>query len=1536
MDKAINNKAIKRAIKIVWRTIVAVSTFLFAVALILQLPQVQTFVTGKVVNGLSKAFDGDITFEKIHLKPFTTLVIKNIAITDREPVQDPLDPSSEKIDTLFRAGYIIARFTLDGLIRQEGIHLKSAYVENARMNLVLEDNMDGRTTKKGTDNLSRIFRIVPKTPEKNEKEIFHIRKVEIHDMAFAMKSYMSDRPTYDAGIDWNDLDIKDINLEARGLRFKGGIMSGDLERLSFREKSGYEVEDLTGSARVGRGKTIVENLHIDDLWSDVHLNLFMMSYENVKAFQNFIEEVKLDGDIASSTLDFKTISYFAPELEGNDLKAFVSGSMSGPIDDFTFSDISIDSAEGGFSGIANGRMTGLPEIERTRLNATLKDFTFTSKGLGEFITEWMMGKGALDLGRYAEGTTFSLNAKASGLLNHLHVQAEIGSPAGGLEADLRLDDIVIPAGKIGISGNARTYALDLGRILDNSMLGPVDMKTSFEAGIGTGAAASSIRIDTLGINRLHINSYDYTNIAAVGRLENNAFDGRIICHDPNLNFILQGTFALSAKTQNARYKFYANVGHADLQALNIDKRGTSRIDMTASADFTKTGRGDLRGKIDIGGLTLENNLGRNDIGNISLTSYSTDHQYTIRMDSGFANGRYTGTAPVTTFISDLRNITLKKELPALLPDSTYIWNNNSYDLTFRCSNSMDILSFIMPGLYVDEGTSLEASLADDGRFTAELLSDRLAFKRNYMKGFSMKLDNGDGNLNGTISCDEISAASVTLKDNSFDLHGSDNHIGIRYAYDNSGEMTNKGEFILHAGLERKAEGLEADMQILPSAIYLNSKEWSFRPSRFILRGGDLNVESFALTSGDEKISIAGRASKESKDTITLNLDRFDLSAVNPLLSSAFDIKGAASGKIQMISPMDSKGILADIICDSTYIAGTPLGVLSLGSVWNDEDKNFGLYAKNEINGESTLDASGTLTPKGSILDLNATLNKLRIDYFQPVLTDVFSEMEGEVSGIFRIEGPVNRLKIRSRDAIIGNTLLKVAYTDVPYFADGRFHVDEKGVFFDDIDIKDRHRGTGKVTGSINWNHMRDIAFDTHIRVNEIEGINLAEDKGQGFYGNVAATGNVSITGPVSSLLLTVDAVTAGRGQLHIPLVTTSTAGKVTNLLRFKEKESSKKIDPYEQMMTRLDQNERADSDFAVKLRINARPEVSAFIEIDKATGNVLTGYGNGLIDLEAGLDRFNINGDYTLSGGSYRFVAMGLVSRDFQIQDGSSIRFNGDIMESTLDIDAVYRTKASLSTLLSDVSSVSNKRNVDCTIGISDNLSNPRLTFGIDIPDLNPMYKSRVESALSTEDKVQKQFLSLIVSNNFLPDEQSGIVNNSSVLYSNVTEMFANQLNNIFHKLDIPLDLGLNYQPNDQGNDLFDVAVSTQLFNNRVVVNGNIGNRQYNTGGSQNDVVGDLDIEIKIDRSGAFRLNLFSHSADQFSNYLDNSQRNGVGIMYQTEFNNFGRFIRNIFKSKAKRQAARLQEEQSMLEGGKVKINIEAPQENTDKEHERK
>jgi hypothetical protein len=61
-----------------------------------------------------------------------------------------------------------------------------------------------------------------------------------------------------------------------------------------------------------------------------------------------------------------------------------------------------------------------------------------------------------------------------------------------------------------------------------------------------------------------------------------------------------------------------------------------------------------------------------------------------------------------------------------------------------------------------------------------------------------------------------------------------------------------------------------------------------------------------------------------------------------------------------------------------------------------------------------------------------------------------------------------------------------------------------------------------------------------------------------------------------------------------------------------------------------------------------------------------------------------------------------------------------------------------------------------------------------------------------------------------------------------------------------------------------------------------------------------------------------------------------VGLTYQTEFNSFKQFFRNMFMNKAQRQAARRAEEQAMIEGGKVDVRIEAPNDKSDRNDKRK
>ena len=342
--------------------------------------------------------------------------------------------------------------------------------------------------------------------------------------------------------------------------------------------------------------------------------------------------------------------------------------------------------------------------------------------------------------------------------------------------------------------------------------------------------------------------------------------------------------------------------------------------------------------------------------------------------------------------------------------------------------------------------------------------------------------------------------------------------------------------------------------------------------------------------------------------------------------------------------MSSFFVKGTVICDSTYIASAPLGVVTVGSRWNETDQNFDVFIRNELENRNNLNIYGTFAPRNNHIDAIAQLDSMRVDYLQPLLTDVFSTLNGRVSGSLDISGPPSRLKIKSSDTRLDEGLFRIAYTNVPYHINGPFHIDHTGVYFDDISIKDDYTGTGSLTGSINWDHFKNMRFNTHISINEIEGINLDEEQSEDFYGRVFGTGNIHITGPMNSILLNVDAVTAKDGRLNIPLDNAATAGKVTNILSFKEEETFVRIDPYETMMIQIDESEKSAEEFTVNLKLNAQPEVEVYVELDKASGNVISARGNGLIDLVVRDEDFSINGDYIISSGNCKFAAMGIHS----------------------------------------------------------------------------------------------------------------------------------------------------------------------------------------------------------------------------------------------------------------------------------------------------
>lgn len=1484
----------KRVLKISWIVIVAIAILLFAIVILIQSPGVQTLIAKKVEQSMEEKIDGKISFSKIHFKPFNALVVKDLAIVDSQAAFH----EGERLDTLFKAESVIATFSVKGLRRKQGLHFNRASIKNATFLL---------TSESGTSNLARIFRLTAQTEQSRQTgPVFDIDKVQVDDFRFRLVDTRPDSLLAGSGIDWSDLDVYMDHLDGRELRFGDGYMSGVLDDAAFAEKSGFAVSSLSGKAKAGHGKTLIEDVRLTDTWSQIDLPYFSMEYAGMDSFGDFLRQVRMTGVLGKSRIDFRTLAFFAPDLAGRSIALEVTkGDIGGTVSDLGINRLEFTEAQSGISGALEGHLTGLPDVNSLFLYVQAENITFTSASIGRLMSGLSpVSKSKFDFRKYAPESRFRFDGQADGPIDDLAVRGELTSDAGDMTADIKIRNLTGGKHPIHLGGNISTRDLHLGSIAGIPQLGPLTMRGTLHADLAD--EGPEVKIDTVFVDRLHALGYDYTNIVGAGTYSQNAFDGRIICNDPNLNFIFQGIFTLSDQSRNGLYKFYANVGYADLQALRLDKRGVSKVSGQVDANYMSVQRGDVIGSLDIRNLQLENGEGSHRIGDIHVQSHSNEDIHRMTLNAGFADGSYVGGQSLSSVLHAVRDLTVGRELPALLKDTTSRWKGEGCKLDLKFRDSRNLLSFVLPGLYVADSTSVKLTVSKNGSVQASVKSPRLAMGKHYLKHLDFNFNNHEGSLNGAISSSEMNVAGMNFLNNSYLLYADGNRIGLGYTYDNESVLTDKGEIYLTGALERDPRGkLILHGKTLPSNIYYNGEGWRIDPASIELRGNDISVDHLRASCNEQSIHLHGGYSKDRKDTLSLNLFRFNVGILNKLLLSGMDLEGRATGQARILSPGEPGGLLLNLTCDSAKVAGQSVGTLDLISYWDETGRKFRFMAENDLQGTRTLALAGDFVPQSQSIDATVNLNGMNVGYLSPLLSTVFSEMSGSASGKIRMQGPFDNLSLSSEETRFDNVVMRVGFTNVPYRLTGPFHVDNRGLYFDDIAMRDNYNGTGTISGGVFFDHLKNFRMDTRIRMNRMEALDIGPDDNPSFYGHVFATGEVHLTGPFNSILLDINARTAKQGTLHIPLDNAADAGS-SDLLTFKEEIKEVHIDPYDLLMHNAKVSGELKSDFGVKLRLNCHPGVEALVEVDRAGGNYLSGRGQGIIDLMVRSNLFTINGDYTLSEGSFHFNAMNIAQRDFTLAEGSSIRFNGDIMDSDLDIRGNYATKASIATLIADTSSVSTRRTVNCGIDISGRLREPRLNFSVGVPDLDPTTQSRVQAALNTEDKVQRQFISLLIAGSFLPDEQSGVVNNTNMLYSNVAEIMAGQLNNILQKLDIPLDLGLNYQSNESGTNIFDVALSTQLFNNRVIVNGTVGNRDHDNSGAKGDMVGDLDIEIKLDKLGQLRLSLFSHSADDYTNYLDNTQRNGVGITYQREFNSFRDFFRDLFAGRKRREEMQL------------------------------
>ena len=1511
----------KRGIKIIARIVEAIAVILAAGLLVLHLPAVQRKIALKAADSFNESLQGKLSFSGIRFVPFRTLVLEDVAVVEE---------GREDADTLLYAKRLSATFSLKGLlnIRKEG--LGGVCLDRLRTDglvfiyVLFDEDADGYTC-----NLTRAFGI----PEDKERypvelpDLFTIGKVDLRNSRVVMLNYSTDL-TYDytgVGINWLDVDLAIPYAKLRNMKYVGGRFSMDIDEIRATDKCGYTLNASgqmstgydKGAERLGLAE--VTGAHIWDEWSDLDIPYYSMRYSRILDFQDYINCVDMTLRLRRSTLAMKTIAAYAGYFGDCPVVFDIrKGTAYGPVNDLRVRELELTDKFSGTAADLDFEMTNLilsdmePEIA-----AEVRYLDFTSRSLTDLLKAFAPEAG-IDISEFAKDVKARFSGSASGWLTHMRTDGALTTNYGDLVVNAstsRIDTIPDNRNAFSFDGKLALEDADLGQFMNMDALGRTSM--TITAAGDFNREVTRARVDTFKIDNIKFLDYTYTGIRGRGTFDDGVFDANIISSDPNANILFSGR--VSTKKSSRGYYFARgdlNLANLDLEKTGLDKRGGgSAVRGSIRANAALDTLGNIFGNISGQNFRYITDDASNDIGNFTLSfndmsergaAGSANHKMVL-WSPRFGRASYSSVIPVTKFPEFLREAVLNKYLPALTgDDDTGGHDGQSFTIDVNLEDTRALLSPLKKDIYINSGSKMKFAMSKAGNLDASVESENVRIGDMRIKGIEIK---GSESAKA-LRLRTVNPITVTLPEMQISgIEISSSLMRDSLTLDASALSTRieSAKLSLGAGFYRdEADSLAIRGRMGDSEVVFNGQAWTFRKGTVDYHTtGNLHVSDMGLYLGDQTLDVEGSMSKKEPAEMRLTLNGFDLSMVNSFLSdeAIVEIGGLLSGEALYRTPLESNaGLDIALVCPDLTLSGASIGRVSMDASMDDEYDNRISFSASHFSPAGVEDLR--IRRDESHLDLNSKnlmavmlLDKLDPALLQPLLNDVVTFGSGSIDGKLSVDYTLGADKIDlSRTRITLADDLTVVPTGVRYAVGGTISGDKEGLLINKITLTDQSKGEATITGRFS---------ELNAKLHQLQ---LISDKGKAdmFSGQLYANGDVSLVADEDKVMRLVAALSTARsGNLTVSLG--GMAKQESATLTFlpppsDEEEEEEEAKKPKQVVKAAEQAlEEEGARLLADVSITTTPQVKLSAEIDAGGDNVVTVGGNGTVKVnyDSRTEELTLGGDYTIQEGKFKLSAAGIFSKDFDIAEGSSVRFAGDLMDTELDITATNTVKASVGTLISDTTSVSTRRDVICGISVSDRLRNPQLKFSVDVPDLDPTTDALVRSELNTEDTIQKQFLALVATGSFLPGDQSGVNNQfgSGVILNNLTAIASGQISSLLQRAGIPVDLGVNYTQNEAGNDIVDLNLSTQFFDNRVIVNGSVGNRQYSTT-SDDNLVGDIDVEIKMDKSGRLRAKLFSHSADDYTNYLDNSQRSGAGISYQREFDNMWDFFKGIFKKK--------------------------------------
>lgn len=1469
-------------------------------SLLLDIPAVQNFVVHKAAEVVSRKLGTTVSIDRVDIGIFSKIKVKGFYVEDYGR------------DTLLYVGKLDAYVTGFGIF---GGGLAFSRGEIADAKLYLRQMPDGEMNIKQI--VSRIS-----DPDKPKKGNFRLslKRASIENMDLCLERIDSVAPDY--GIDFSHMHLYGLTARVDDFVIDGSAIYTTIAALTARERSGFVLDHLAGRFYMTQGCLGFEDASIVTARSNIRIPYISLVGNSWAEYKDFLGQVRIEAALRNTSVSTDDIAWFAPKLRDWHVDfSNIDVEVAGVVSDFTAKVRSMHVGEG-TTLVADAVVKGLPDIRDTWFDLSVPRLHSSAEAV-DGLALGIAGRKLSDklVGILGNSGSVDLNARFKGKLASFDMQLGAATEVGDIACNLRMSPL--KKGLSSVRGDVETRNLRLGELLDRrDLLGNATLTAYVDGVIGKGVADANIAGN---VTQLGFNGYVYDSLRLDGRLRNREFDGRVTARDPNLDFDFFGLVDFNDSVP--RYDFTMDLRHADLARLHINRRDSvSQLSAHIVANAGGRSLDDLNGRIQVTGARYRYNDKEIEASNMTVTGENSERSKLVELRSDFADATFRSKTSYRTVFEYLRRSAwkylpmLREAPPEAGPSERKAAVANDFSLlSVNIRNFNPVADAVSAGLQVADGSSLQLLFnpASD-QLSLKASSEYIERRRMLATRLSVNASNRGDSLAVYASAEDLYAGVLHLPRLSLTGGARQGRVQLSAGFnDTMRRVSGLVGFRSAVVDEHGPNGRVVDLRILPSHITRGDKTWQIYAHKILIDTARIVIDKFFVMNREQELLLNGIASRSRADSVTLSLRNFDLSPFTQVAERmGYVIEGRTNGSAQMKSVLRGGEISADILFDSVEVNDIPAPPMRLASRWDFARNRAGVTVVDRLKRDTLV--RGFYAPDQMRYYARVDIDSLDMGLLDPILTGVISSTEGVASADLVLQGQRREAELAGEIHVSG-LRTKVDFTQVAYsMPEAVLSVKNNRFKASNVAVFDPQGHRGRFDFDMSLQHLSNISYDVRVAPQQMLVLDTDADDNDAFYGKVYATGSARISGDKGAVKMDIAASTDGNSSFVLPLSSKSNISNA-DFVVFVQPEKTDTLDNVARKKLLFERKHRQRADASnqmnITMALDVRPD--AEVEIDVA-GNTVKGRGEGTLNLAINprANIFEIYGDYTISEGSFMLSLQQIINKRFTIESGSSIQWTGSPMNALLDIDAVYKLKASLQPLLQGTSeNLGGDRSVpvECIIHLGDRLSNPSIGFDVRVPGSDPETQTLVTNALSTPETVDTQFLYLLLFNSFMSENSSQANANigSSVSAATGLEFVSNMVSNWLSSSDY--NVVIRYRPKSElTSDEVDFGLSKSLINNRlfVEVEGNylIDNKQAAVNNnSMSNFMGEAYITYLIDRAGTLKLKAFTQTIDRFDEN-QGLQETGIGVYFKEDFNNLRDLrdrIRERFTNK-KRKARRM------------------------------